>query len=137
MVVLFALALYLYNSMQPQLGLVLLAVTFAIPMGWMVLAAREADYNDSPLRNFAPRLTIWLVLGAIILGATQWNVDRRITYMWIGFALLYVGCGLAALRILSRRPRRPQLTALAGGNLERRRTRPNPNGGTHGRQAKA
>jgi hypothetical protein len=45
------------------------------------------------------------------------------TYMWIGFALLYAVCGCAARRILGGRPRRPQLTALAGGNLERRRRR--------------
>ena len=92
-------------------------------MGWVILAAREAEYSDSPLRNFVPRLTVWLVLGSVVLGTMQWNVDRRITAMEAGFAILYVVAAGAAIRILNRRPKRPQLTALSGGNLERRQRR--------------
>ena len=96
-------------------------------MVWVVLAARDVEYSDSPLRNFIPRLTVWLVLGSIILGAMQWNVDRRITAMEGAFGAIYLVTAYVATRILNGRPRRPQLTALHGGNLERRqRRRPRP-----------
>jgi hypothetical protein len=120
---LFLLALYFYNDLRPELGLGLVGVTFCVPLGWVILASREAEYNDSPLRNFVPRLTVWLVLGSVVLGTMQWNVDRRITTMEAGFAVLYVVAAGAALRILNGRPKRPQLTALSGGNIERRQRR--------------
>ncbi len=119
----FLLALYFYNNLQPELGLGLVGATFTVPMGWIILAAREAEYNDSPLRNFVPRLTVWLVLGSVVLGTMQWNVDRRITAMEAGFAILYIVAACAAIRILNGRPKRPQLTALSGGNIERRQRR--------------
>lgn len=119
-VLLFAFALYFYNDMQPELGLALLGVTFMVPLVWVILAAREAEYSDVPMRNFVPRMTAWLVLGAALLGFMYWNVDRRISAMETLFVLIYVGAAFAALRILNSKARRPQLTALSGGNIERR-----------------
>ena len=116
---LFTLALDFYDNLRPRLGLGLLGIAFAVPMTWVVLAAREAEYNDSPLRDFVPRLTVWLVLGSVILGAMQWNIDREITAMEAGFGLLYLVAALVAMRILDARPKRPLLTAINGGNLER------------------
>jgi hypothetical protein len=116
---LFSLALYFYDNAQPRLGLGLLGVAFAVPMTWIVLAARDAEYSDSPLRAFVPRLTVWLVLGSVMLGAMQWNNDRSVTTMEVGFAILYLAAAILAMRILDGRPRRPQLTAINGGNLER------------------
>jgi hypothetical protein len=137
--VLFLLALYFYNNLRPELGLLLLGVTFTVPMGWIILAAREAEYRDSPIRGFVPRLTLWLVFGSVILGAMHWNVNRRITKMEACFALIYILAAYAAIRALDARPKRPQLTALSGGNLERRqRRRKLTDGGKdHGRKAKA
>ncbi|MGH7879429.1 MAG: hypothetical protein ACREQD_08035, partial [Candidatus Binataceae bacterium] len=56
---LFLLALYFYNNLHPELGLLLLGLTFTVPMGWIILAARTADYNDSPIRAFVPRFALW------------------------------------------------------------------------------
>jgi hypothetical protein len=119
----FGFAFYFYNNLQPKLGLMLLGVSFAIPMCWVVLAAREAEYNDSPLRNFVPRITVWLIIGSMILGAMHWNVDRHVTEIEAAFAIFYLAAAIVALRILASRPKRPQLTALSGGNLERRQRR--------------
>jgi len=116
---LFTLALYFYDNLRPRLGLGLLGAAFAVPMVWVVLAARDAEYSDSPIRGFVPRLTVWLVLGSVMLGTMQWNIDGRITAMEAGFALLYLVAAMAAMRILDGRPKRPQLTAINGGNLER------------------
>jgi len=121
--VLFFLAIYFYDNFQLRLGLGLLGITFTVPMVWVILAAREAEYDDSPLRNFVPRMTIWIVLGSVVLGIMQWNVDRQITAMEAGFALFYLIASFIAMRILNGRPKRPQLTALAGGNIERRQRR--------------
>jgi hypothetical protein len=134
---LFLSALYFYNNLQPELGLLLLGVTFSVPMGWIILAARAAEYSDSPVRGFVPRLTLWLVLGSIILGAMHWNVDKRITVMEASFAVIYIVAAYAAKWALDRRPKRPQLTALSGGNLERRRRKLTDGGKDHGRKAKA
>lgn len=119
-VIMFAFALYFYNNLQPELGLALLGISFAVPLTWVILAAREAEYSDVPLRNFVPRMTAWLVFGAALLGFMYWNVDRRITAMEGVFALIYIGAAFTASRIFDSRPRRPQLTALSGGNIQRR-----------------
>ncbi len=116
---LFVLALYFYDNLQPRLGLGLLGAAFAVPMTWIVLAARDAEYSDSPMRSFIPRLTVWLVLGSVILGTMHWNTDRLITAMEMGFAVLYLLASAIAMHLLNSRPKRPQLTALSGGNLER------------------
>jgi hypothetical protein len=120
---LLALAMYFYDNLQPELGLALLGCSFSAPMAWALLAAREAEYSDSPMGDFIPRMTLWLVVGSGVVGAMHWNVDRRITAMEVGFATLYVVAGIVAMRVLKRRPKRPQLTALHGGNLERRQRR--------------
>jgi len=116
---LFSLALGLYDSRRPRLGLALLGASFAIPMIWVVLAARDAEFSDSPLRSFVPRLTAWLTMGSAMLGIMQWNTDRLVGAMEAAFMILYMTGGIVAIRIINRRPRRPQLTAINGGNLER------------------
>ena len=120
---LFGLALYFYNNLQPEIGLVLLGVTFAIPMVWVILAAREAEHGDSPVREFIPRISSMLVLGSSFLGYSMWSVDRRITALEACFVAFYVAAAFTAIRILDGKPKRPQLTALSGGNIERRRRR--------------
>ena len=55
-VALFALALWFYNNMQPEVGILLLDLAFAVPMVWAVLAARDA--ND-PERHFSPVRVEW------------------------------------------------------------------------------
>jgi sterol desaturase/sphingolipid hydroxylase (fatty acid hydroxylase superfamily) len=115
-VTLFALAMYFYNNMQPEVGLALLGFAFAVPMVWVVLAAREADSTDSPLRTFIPRLTSMLVLGSAFLGYMMWNVNPRITAMEAGFVVFYIVAAALAVRIFNARPKRPQLIALSGGN---------------------
>ena len=67
-VTLFALAMYFYNNLQPEIGLTLLGFAFAVPMIWVVLAACDADSAESPVRQFVPRLTTVLVLGSAFLG---------------------------------------------------------------------
>jgi hypothetical protein len=128
---LFALALYVYDNLEPRLGLGLLGGAFAVPTIWVVLAARDAEYSDSPLRAFVPRLTVWLVLGSIMLGVTQWNNDRTVTAMEGGFALFYLVGAFVAIRILNGRPRRPQLKPISGGNLERPQRRRSNDRGRH------
>jgi hypothetical protein len=120
---LFALAFYFYNELHQGLGLVLLGLSFSVPMLWVVLAARDAEYSDSPVRQFIPRMTGMLVMGSTLLAFTMWNVDLRMSAMEGGFALVYICAGLIALHIIKGRPKRPQLTALSGGNLERRQRR--------------
>ncbi|HKV56214.1 MAG TPA: hypothetical protein VJN94_16395, partial [Candidatus Binataceae bacterium] len=74
-VTLFALAMYFYNNMQPEIGLTLLGFAFAVPMVWVVLAARDAESTESPVRLFIPRLTTMLVLGSAFLGYMMWSVN--------------------------------------------------------------
>jgi hypothetical protein len=122
--ILFVLALYLYNTARPRLGILLLGLAFAIPMLWVVLAARDAHSADTPLRRFIPRMTIWLVLGASILGSFWWNVDRRITFMEMGFAAFYIGAAAIAMRTFTAKAKRPQLTAMRGGKPMPRQPQP-------------
>ena len=61
-VALFALALWFYNNMQPEVGILLLDLAFAVPMVWAVLAARDANDPDTPLRRFVLRIGAWLAL---------------------------------------------------------------------------
>lgn len=101
--ILFALALWFYNNHQPELGLVLLGFSFVVPMMWVVLAARDSQSADTPLRSFIPRIAGWLVLGTVFLGVFWWNVDRRITMMEAGFAAIYILCAFIATRIMNRK----------------------------------
>ena len=120
---LFALSFYFYNDLRQGLGLFLLGLSFSVPMLWVVLAARDAEYPDSPVRGFIPRMTSMLVLGSGLLAFTMWNVDPVISAMELGFAAIYIGAGAFAIHLVKLRPKRPQLTALSGGNLERRQRR--------------
>lgn len=125
-VVLFALAIWFYDNLEPVIGLTLLGTAFAVPMIWVILAARDADSAESPLRGFIPRLTAMIVLGSSFLGYTMWSVNQRITEIEAGFIVFYILAAFVALRIFKGKPKRPTLTALSGGNLaprERRRSR--------------
>jgi hypothetical protein len=111
--------------MQPEIGLTLLGFAFTVPMVWVVLAARRAD-SESPLRAFIPRLTTMLILGSAFLGYMMWSVNPHITAIEAGFIVFYLAAAALALRIFNARPKRPQLTALSGGNQtprQRRRSR--------------
>ena len=122
-VALFALAMYFYNNMQPEVGLTLLGFAFAVPMVWLVLAARDADSADSPARGFVPRLTTVLVLGSAFLGYMMWDADPRISAIEVAFIAFYLVAGGVALRIFKSKPKRPTLTALSGGNQTPRQRR--------------
>jgi len=122
-VTLFALALYFYNNLQPELGLTLLGFAFTVPMVWVVLAARDAENAESPVRQFVPRLTTVLVLGSAFLGFVMRDRYPRITVIEAGFIIFYIAAGALALRIFSGKPRRPTLTALSGGNQTPRQRR--------------
>jgi hypothetical protein len=114
-VTLFGLAMYFYNNLQPEIGLTLLGFAFAVPMVWVVLAAREAENRESPIRQFVPRLTTVLVLGSGFLGFVMRERYPRIPLIEAAFIIFYVGAGALAMRILTGKPKRPTLTALSGG----------------------
>src|SRR3954451_11079875 len=78
--ILFVLAMYFYNNMQPDVGLALLGMAFTVPMVWIVLVAREADSAESQVRPFVPRITAVLVLGSLFLAYMTWDVDRHIAF---------------------------------------------------------
>jgi hypothetical protein len=126
-VALFVLALWFYNNMQPEVGILLLDLAFAVPMVWAVLAARDADDPDTPLRRFVLRIGAWLALGTGILGTFWWSVDRRISLMEGMFGVFYIAMAFATVRIIAAKDRgRPHLTAISGGNIpmrQRRRSR--------------
>jgi hypothetical protein len=113
---LFALALHSYDNLEQWTGLLLLGVTFSVPMIWLVLAARDTEAADSPIREFVPRMTAMLVLGSMFLGFTMWSVNPRITAMEGGFVVFYIVAAYTATRILDHKPKRPQLKAVSGGN---------------------
>jgi hypothetical protein len=122
-VTLFGFAMYFYNNLQPEIGLTLLGFAFAAPMVWVVLAARDAESAESPVRQFVPRLTTILVLGSAFLGFVMRDKYPRISLIEAVFIIFYIGAGGLALRIFSRKPRRPTLTALSGGNQSPRQRR--------------
>jgi hypothetical protein len=120
---LFGLAMYFYNNLQPEIGLTLLGFAFAVPMVWVVLAAREAENAESPTRQFVPRLTTVLVLGSAFLGFVMRDKYPHIPVIEAAFIIFYMVAGALSLRILNRKPRRPTLTALRGGNQSPRQRR--------------
>lgn len=120
---LFALAMYFYNNLQPEVALTLLGFAFAVPMVWVVLAARDAEDAESPVRQFVPRLTIILVLGSAFLGVVMRERYPRIPIIEAGFIIFYIAAGGLSLRIFSSKPRRPTLTALSGGHQGPRQRR--------------
>ena len=128
-VALFALALrfLFYNNMQPEVGILLLDLAFAVPMVWAVLAARDANDPDTPLRRFVLRIGAWLALGTGMLGMYSWSFDRRISVMEAMFGVFYIAMAFAAVRIIAAKDKgRPHLTAISGGNIpmrQRRRSR--------------
>jgi hypothetical protein len=122
-VTLFALAMYFYNNLQPELGLMLLGFAFTAPMIWVVLAARDAEDAESPVRQFIPRLTTVLVLGSAFLGFVMHDRYPLITAIEAAFIVFYVAAGALALRIFNSKPKRPTLTALSGGNQTPRQRR--------------
>ena len=122
-VTLFALAIYFYNNLQPELGLTLLGFAFMAPMVWVVLAARDAENAESPVRQFVPRLTTVLVLGSAFLGFVMRDRYPRITVIEAAFIIFYIAAGALAVRIFSGKPKRPTLTALSGGNQTPRQRR--------------
>jgi hypothetical protein len=122
-VTLFALAIYFYNNLQPELGLTLLGFAFMAPMVWAVLAARDAENAESPVRQFVPRLTTVLVLGSAFLGFVMRDRYPRITVIEAAFIIFYIAAGALAVRIFSGKPKRPTLTALSGGNQTPRQRR--------------
>ena len=122
-VTLFALAIYFYNNLQPELGLTLLGFAFMAPMVWAVLAARDAENAESPVRQFVPRLTTMLVLGSAFLGFVMRDRYPRITVIEAAFIIFYIAAGALAVRIFSGKPKRPTLTALSGGNQTPRQRR--------------
>jgi hypothetical protein len=120
---LFALAMYFYNNLQPEIGLTLLGLAFMAPMIWAVLAARDAENAESPVRQFVPRLTTVLVLGSAFLGFVMRDKYPRIPVIEAAFIIFYIAAGALALRIFNGKPKRPTLTALSGGNQTPRQRR--------------
>src|SRR5215831_7270429 len=90
---LFAVAMYFYNNLQPEIGLTLLGFAFTAPMVWVVLAARDAESAESPVRQFVPRLTTMLVLGSAFLGFTMRSRYPRIPVIEAGFMVFYIAAG--------------------------------------------
>jgi hypothetical protein len=115
--------MYFYNNLEPEIGLTMLGFAFMAPMIWVVLAARDADSAESPVRQFAPRLTTVLVLGSAFLAFVMRDRYPRISVIEGAFIIFYIAAGALALRIFSRKPKRPTLTALSGGNQSRRQKR--------------
>jgi hypothetical protein len=115
--------MYFYNNLEPEIGLTLLGFAFAVPMVWVVLAARDAESAESPVRQFVPRLTTVLVLGSAFLGFMMRDRYPRITIIETGFIIFYIAAGALTLRTFRGKPKRPTLTALSGGNLSPRQRR--------------
>jgi hypothetical protein len=122
-IALFALAMYFYNNLQIETGLTLLGFAFAVPMVWVVLAARDAENAESPVRQFVPRLTTVLVLGSAFLGIMMRNRYSRISVIEAAFIIFYIAAGALALRIFHSKPKRPTLTALSGRSRTPRQRR--------------
>jgi hypothetical protein len=122
-VTLFALAVYFYNNLQLEVGLTLLGLAFSVPMIWIVLAARDAENAESPVRQLAPRLTVVLVLGSAFLGFVMREKSPYISIIEGAFIIFYIAAGTLILRILKSKTGRPTLTALSAGNQNPRQRR--------------
>jgi hypothetical protein len=120
-VALIAAAIALYNTGRQIPGLAALGIGFAVPMVWLILAARDATDANSNVRRFIPRLMIWMVVGSAFLGIFWWNINRKVSLMEAAFGASYVVAGLAAIRIFDAKGRRrPALQAVGGRNQPRR-----------------
>ncbi len=123
---LFGLAMYFYDRLQPELALTLLGCAFAVPMVWIVLAARDAENTESPVRQLVPRLTIVLVLGSAFLAFTMKDKYPRIPLIEGAFIIFYLAAGILTLKIFSSKPRGPNLRAVGGRNQGRHPARRTP-----------
>jgi hypothetical protein len=121
-IALIATAIALYNTGRQIPGLGALGFGFAVPMVWLILAARDATSAESNIRRFIPRLMVWMVVGSAFLGIFWWSVNRNVSLMEAGFGAFYVVAGLAAIRIFDAKGRRPALQAVGGRNQPRRRS---------------
>jgi hypothetical protein len=115
MLALFVIALWRYNAGDELVGLVCFGLAISAAMIWVVLAARASADPASPLRQFIPRITLFVVLGSSFLAFSRWNTDRRITAIEVGFAVIYIVAGYAAIRGLDAPRKRSRLTPIAGG----------------------
>jgi hypothetical protein len=122
-VALFTLALYLYDGVHMEVALILLGFAFVVVLVWVVLAARDAESAESPIRQFVPRLTAVLVLGSAFLGFTMRARYPRIPVIEAGFMIFYIAAGSLTMRIFRNKPSPPRLTAFSGGNRAPRQRR--------------
>jgi hypothetical protein len=116
---LFSLAMYFYDKLQPEIALTLLGFAFAVPMVWIVLAAREAENTESPVRQLVPRLTVVLVLGSAFLALMMKDKYPRIPLIEAAFIIFYLAAGALTLKIFSSKPRGPNLRAVGGRSYRR------------------
>ncbi|MBF6559094.1 MAG: hypothetical protein IVW56_02300 [Candidatus Binataceae bacterium] len=112
---LFAIALWRNSAGDGLRALVCLGLAIATAMLWAILAARASDDPATPLRQFIPRLTFFVVIGSVFLALMRWQTDWRITVIETGFAILYILMGVIAIRALDAAHRGPRLTPIAGG----------------------
>jgi hypothetical protein len=110
---LFFLALWFNDRSGDVRSMICLGLSFSLAMVWVVLAARDTENPNSPLRGFIPKMTTFLVLGTAFLAASRWNIDKRISAMETGFAAFYIVAGYLAMRILQGKRERPQLKAVS------------------------
>jgi hypothetical protein len=122
-VTLFALAIYFYNKFRVELGLTLLGFAFALPMMWVMLAARDAERAESPIKQFVPRLMAVLVLGSAFLGFVMRDQYPRVSLIEAAFIIFYIAAGVLTLRTFNARGKHPTLTALSGGSQSPRQRR--------------
>lgn len=122
-VTLFALAIYFYNNLELEIGLTLLGFAFAVPMIWLVLAARDAESDQSQVLQFVTRLTSVLVIGSAFLGFVMRDKYPRIILIEAAFIIFYIAAGALTLRIFKAKPKRPMLTAHKGRNQGLRQRR--------------
>jgi hypothetical protein len=118
---LFFLALWFNDESLDARGPICLGLSFAVAMVWVVLAARESDNPNSPLRGFIPKMTVFLVLGTAFVAASRWHTDKRISAIEVGFAAFYIGAGYLAGRTFDAKRNRP--LAHRGAPDENRRRR--------------
>jgi len=114
-IVLFAIALWRNSAGDGLRALVCLGLAIATAMLWAILAARASVDPATPLRQFIPRLTFFVVVGSVFLALMRWQTDWRITVIEAGFAILYSAMGVIAIRALDAPRPDPRLTPIAGG----------------------
>ena len=106
---LFFLALWFNDQSLDIRGPICLGLSFAVAMVWIILAARDSDNPNSPLRGFIPKMTTFLVLGTAFVGASRWSTDKRISALEAGFAAFYIIAGWVGIRAFDASRNRPQV----------------------------